>query len=503
MNSPLTAAPSICHAARSQRPAIGPSFFDRVGLGVAFIFWLASLSISAADSPGYVVVVSAKTKAKPEWNRVVLALASKHTGRALTFEASVEEILPELRRIFPRHICFVAQPEEATREFVAQVHRLTRRLDDDPYTDCFWGIVTGYDAANALRIAQGAAPLTIRKVAAGTSIPLENCEEGVWYSEVKKNQAVRKRKGQQAVEERGPDDTTKSLVDWLNDHRPDLFVTSGHATARDWQIGYAYKNGSFRCENGKLYGLDTTGRRFPIESSNPKVYLPVGNCLMGHIDSQNAMALAFMNSAGVVQMIGYTVNTWYGYAGWGCLDYFLEQPGRFTLAEAFVANDQALVYRLVTYFPELLGAEIDPDGRTKAQINPGAKAQSAGLTRQDGRGLLYDRDVLAFYGDPAWEARLAATPSRWDQTLAREGDVWTLELKLNRGARSFQVVDPNGSQRGGRPVIEFLPCRVKAAEVLAGADLSPLITDDFVLMPIPDKCEPGQIYRVVFRAAPR
>ncbi len=100
-----------------------------------------------------------------------------------------------------------------------------------------------------------------------------------------------------------------------------------------------------RSEKGQLFGLDTHGQRYPIRSDNPKVYLPVGNCLMGHIDGPDAMALAFLNSAGVNQMIGYTVPRWYGYAGWGLLDYFVEQPGRFTLAEAFYANEQALVYR--------------------------------------------------------------------------------------------------------------------------------------------------------------
>jgi hypothetical protein len=37
------------------------------------------------------------------------------------------------------------------------------------------------------------------------------------------------------------------------------------------------------------------------------------------------------------------------------LDYFLEQPGRFSLSEAFFANQQALVHRLVTCFPDFLG----------------------------------------------------------------------------------------------------------------------------------------------------
>ena len=57
---------------------------------------------------------------------------------------------------------------------------------------------------------------------------------------------------------------------------------------------------------------------------------------MGNIDGQDAMALAWMNDAGVKQMLGYTVPTWFGYQGWGVLDYFVEQPGRYTLTEAFL-----------------------------------------------------------------------------------------------------------------------------------------------------------------------
>ena len=76
------------------------------------------------------------------------------------------------------------------------------------------------------------------------------------------------------------------------------FVTSGHATERDWQIGYRYRNGSFRSKAGQLYGLDTQGRKFPINSPNPKVYLPIGNCLMGNINGKDAMALAWMQSLG-------------------------------------------------------------------------------------------------------------------------------------------------------------------------------------------------------------
>ncbi len=461
---------------------------------------MAAPSLAADKGQDYAVVVSKKTFGDAAWKKVVEALVQEHHANVVTFDADVDETLPELRKLFPRYVCFVAQPSEAGRKFVGKVHRLTRRLDDDPYTDCFWGILTGYDAANALRIAQYTQPLTIHKTAAATEIALEMCEAGVWYSELQKNHMVRKEAGQAPTEGQGPDDTTAALADLLTDYHADLFITSGHASERDWRIGYAYRNGTFRCEHGQLYGLDTTGQRHPIRSDNAKVYMPIGNCLMGHIDGPDAMAPAYMNSAGVKQMLGYTMPTSYGYGGWGCLDYFVEQPGRYTFTEAFFANENALIQRLATYFPELINAEVDENGQTSATVVLCDKAKAAGLTEEDGRWLLFDRDAVAFYGDPAWEARMAKMPTAWDQTLTEKDGLWTLEIKPNRGVKTFEPVNSNGSQRGGRPILQFLPHRIQDAQVVEGGDLNPLITDDFVLVPNPKECQPDKTYRVVFRA---
>jgi hypothetical protein len=61
-------------------------------------------------------------------------------------------------------------------------------------------------------------------------------------------------------------------------------------------------------------------------------------------------------------------------------------------------------------------------------------------------------------------------------------------------------VNNNGSQRGGRPVVEFLPKRIDPAKVkiTAGSELKPVITDDFILVPLPDKTDgPGVVRFVV------
>jgi len=471
------------------------------------LFLLAACSTTvtgqaAETAAPYAIVVSKPTAAEADWQAVVEALAAKHHAQVLTFSDSVRETLPALQKLFPRYVCFIARPEEATREFAMDVQRLTRRFDDDPYADCFWGILTGYDAANALRIARQTESLTIRRVASGTELAMDMVEEGVWYCELNKNKMVKKVPGKSAVELHGPDDSTEALVRTLNDYRADLFVTSGHATEHDWQIGFRYRSGSFKHADGALFGLDLQGNKFPVQSPNPKVYLPVGNCLMGHIDRRDCMATAWMNSAGVCQMLGYLQPTWYGYMGWGVLDYFVEQPGRYTFTEAFLANHHALVHRLTTYFPELAGAETDLNGRTAMTPKIGARAKAAGLSLNDARGLLFDRDMVVFYGDPAWQARLADRPKAFEQRLRVEAGTYVFEIKPQRGTNSFQPINRNGSQRGGRPFLAYLPHRVRDVQVVEGADLEPVVTDDFILVPEPAVCDPARSYRVKFTATP-
>jgi hypothetical protein len=290
-----------------------------------------------------------------------------------------------------------------------------------------------------------------------------------------------------------PPDTTKALADLMSTGAPDLWVTSGHATERDWMIGFRYKNGFWKSKAGQLFGEDTTGGRFDITSPNPKVYLPIGNCLMGNIDGPDAMALAYMRSASVRQMIGYVLPTWYGYQGWGMLDYFVEQPGRYSLNEAFVANNVALVQRLEENFP---GASqivrVDAMGHPPAGTRlPKATeaAAAAGLTDQDLAGLLFDRDNVAFYGDPAWDARMAAGKQNWQQEL--KVDVHgghTLTITPSAGPETWKPINQNGSQRGGRPLIQFLAERVDPQKIklTAGKEYRPLITDNFILIPMPN-----------------
>lgn len=460
----------------------------------------------AAGEISYAILASESTVAEDGWMEVIAALEKKYPGAAkIEFtDGQPQAALAELKKRRPRYACFVAQHGEVTRDFVTQVHQLTRGLDDDPYADVRWGILTGYDAANALSIAETSEPLVIERVASGTEVALDQCQEGIWYCELKKNRMVKKVKGGEPVESRGPDDTTRVLAETLNDYKAQLFVTSGHATERGWQIGFTYKNGFFKSKDGQLFGQNLKGERIDVVSPNPKVYMPIGNCLMGHIDGPDAMALAWLKSAGVRQMLGYTVPTWYGYSGWGCLDYFVEQPGRYSFAEAYLANQHATIHRLETCFPEVarekLGGPNDAM-KLRSKVRGTAAAKRLGLGLQDGIGLVFDRDAVAFYGDPAWDAHMADGKLAYGQSLTEEDGVWTFEVKPSAGQQSFEPINVNGTQRGWRPMIGFLPKRlVGEIEVLEGAELGAVVTDDFVLLPNPREVVEGKAYRVKFRA---
>jgi hypothetical protein len=244
-----------------------------------------------------------------------------------------------------------------------------------------------------------------------------------------------------------------------------------------------------------MFGKDTSGGSFEIRSDHPRVYLPVGNCLIGCIEDKDAFAIAMMNSVGVKGMIGYTVPTWYGYAGWGCLDMFLEQPGRYTLNGAFLANHHALVHRLETAAPGVMKQRPAPGSRVRINGKLSAAGKKMGVTAGDLAGLLHDRDVVGYYGDPALVARMKPRPCAYDQELVIGDGVYTLTVTGRRGETSFAPVNRNGSQRGKRPIVAFLPERVGEIELIEGEEWSPVITDDFILVP-----NPGEGVKVVFRA---
>ena len=259
-------------------------------------------------------------------------------------------------------------------------------------------------------------PLTVKRTVGNCPIDLEKFDAGVWFSEFEKGVAFRKDTGMsKPMQEVCTGDTTALIVEELSTEREeekgvDMVITSGHATERDWNIGYAFKSGKFCCHAGQLYGCELSGSKIDVKrTSSPKIFSAAGNCLMGHVSDENCMALGWMHSASVVQMVGYVVPTWFGYGGWGVHKYFINNPGSLTFAEAFFANQQSLLHELHSKYERHVGTTLEDHERVYQRCFGTDKSVGESIPREC-VGLLYDCDNVAFYGDPAWEARLAIKP---------------------------------------------------------------------------------------------
>jgi hypothetical protein len=446
---------------------------------------------------GYAVVVSRPTQADANWARVVNALKEKYGQQVKVFvwNNSVDEVKAGLSAMMPRYTCFVATSSEVGRPFVNAVHRLTRALNDDPYPDTIWGILTGLTPTDALRIAETSQPLQIQNVVSTTGVHSEFYDSVYTISDAKPGSVFQKGDSSKAVmvPAREDPDRAHEMVQAVMAMKPDMLVTSAHAGERVLEMPFSH--GVLVGRNGQVVGISTTGAHgamkladhgWEMVSPNPKVWLAAGNCLIGHIDSSNSMALAMMHSDGVTQMVGYTVTTWYGAGGWGTLNWFQGQLGRFTLAESFFINDAAMTHRLATEFPgrERYAVKVYNDEDLDSLVREMGEPFPVDQEKQrELIGLTWDHDVVAFYGDPAWSAKVAAHTCDFDQNI-----------HLTARGASFEV---HANVNGQVKAFTFLPGRIHAADFkTTGNAKEVLLTDSYILADF-GRMKTGEIKTVI------
>ena len=143
---------------------------------------------AAAGEPvaeSYAIVASRAVMASPAWREATVeALRKKYPHAQLyTWEKDVAEVREALGRQLPAFTAFVVTPEEAGVHFTIALHTLCRALDDDPYPDTFWGVITGYDP-EAARLLAEAEPIAVQlaemeaaDAAAATEAPEADPEE--------------------------------------------------------------------------------------------------------------------------------------------------------------------------------------------------------------------------------------------------------------------------------------------------------------------------------------
>jgi len=396
----------------------------------------------------YVIAVRSATLDDKGWRNVVEKLKAKHQGAVIQYENRLDEILPQLQAINPRYLCLVMTPQDATRDAVITINQLTRQIDDDPYGDVIWGIVTGYTPGFALKMAS-VSRMDIRRGLGKTQVNwLRYLDSGAYFSEAVKNHKYEKSSGRELRKVPGPSDTTVQIVNAINSGQVDIMWTSGHASERDWEMGWAFRDGKFFTQNGQLKAHDTTGREYYVQSHHPMVYYAPGNCLIGHINNpQDCMALSWIR-AGACQFAGYTRESWYGYMGWGVGDYFFLLKDRFTFAESVYLNNQALLFDL--------------------------EHKTPGINEQ---GHLYDRDVFVLYGDPALKVRIVPTA---------ELPLYSQELTFEEiGQGQYRVKFSVRMEKDGkvsRPAAAFFPQKIFSVSGLETNSYKADTSDNFILM---------------------
>ncbi len=375
------------------------------------------------------------------WHHVADTLQRRHNARLFVGDVHTslgrEAIRTMLRAAAPDVLIVVAPHDTITRNMVAFWHKATRAINADPFGDCLWGIVTGLDAQDALRSANGPAEINVKRLLAGTGTP-DDFVEGITFSEGEAGVRRVKQRGKETVTLSGRGDGTLDFALEFSHGQPDAIITSGHATERDWQMGFRFPGGQIVSDEGVLNARAPDGVTARILSSHPKVWLAAGNCLIGHVVPRDSVALASMFSAGVHQFAGYNVVTWRGFMGWKTRELWVESQGRLSLAEsAYIAN-QLCIAELVEADPQLAAATFDDALREDPERFLRVMHERFPHASQELLGNLWDRDAFVFYGDPHCRALVERGTDLWPSVLVRrhpEAKGATVQVELHIRAK--------------------------------------------------------------------
>ena len=95
---------------------------------------------------------------------------------------------------------------------------------------------------------------------------------------------------------------------------------------------------------------------------------------------------------------------------------------------------------------------------------------------------------MILYGDPAWHNALAPQDSGWQQSLTMSKEdsqqVWILTITPLKEGKTYDLLNNNGSQRSGRPIVQIFPHKIKKAQVIEGMQYNPVVTENFILIPL-------------------
>lgn len=456
----------------------------------------------------YRVVVSEAAASDPAWRAVADALAAKYSKAPFDSSVSVANPTNALGSLIPgeqwlptpRYVAFVMKPEEAGADTVFRLHDIMKSLDDDPFYDAVWGIVTGptADAAMHLATARGVHPQTALSTTGIDFRPFDDAtaildayapgtRREEYMQSVKPVAVVEKRGGAAEATRIVRGDTTAEFAAAWDALDPELVVTSAHASQGNLEMPFS--TGNIVPRKGKLWTLPkmrlidySTGQAAKGSKSHAaraklaapkrdKIWIAAGNCLIGDYKGNDSMAAAIIGYARAVQFMGYVKTTWFGEIGWESLGQFMNN--RASAGEAWYFAGQNLERKLA------LMKKDENDIRYA--------------------GRIWDRDATILWGDPALDASLEEgrlrQPAKLTGLRTRGGIALTFEALEDLEAKEDKVEEV----RIVHPFGIILPRAPRPYEVKTASALGVFAADDFALVTSWPSMKKGEKAEVILR----
>jgi len=433
----------------------------------------------------YAIVIKQNTYNIARWKQVCDTLSSYYKGHLFIWKTSLSEVKEPVVSYSPTHICFVCDISTASPSFIINtLYPFTRTLDDDPYTDAIWGILTGY-AEDAYRIAADTVTHYTRTLLSGTvssdlpyftqGLSTHEATSGLFYVKHPDSTLIRSYSN-------GPTDRTSWLVSMINsgidslDNAPvDIFITSGHGNYNLWQLHYPTQSpeGLFRSGTGVLTGASASGTNYPVSSSHPKIYFGLGNCNIGQIINDGCMAPCWINKGGAYAYTGYLIEEGSNsYQHGGIRAYYYKMSRENTWSESCFLANQALQFDILNNTP--------------------------GVSPNDLNGS-------AFYGDPGKSFKMShegnyQQPLITNELVIRHGplcDTVTYRVTMN-----YDGEPGNNGKWGNRHPAVILPFTATDITILSTNAITALVKENFALLYIwhtgLDPLKKGDTREVVF-----
>lgn len=455
----------------------------------------------------YVVLVSEKTLASEDWKRTAEKFLKRYDGKLVVWRGDdVSSARDALKKATPRYVAVLAKPEEIDRVFVAKIHRLSREMNDDIFGDFLWGIVTGRNAETAAGLLGSDDPLVLERAIGTTNFDQARFKKSFFITDWGAREFV-ETENFKASEKRAaaPDaGMVEMFAERWEKICPQFVISSSHATEFNLEMpfgegllasaetAFCIVPKSRMPEFVRVLGNAPARREFLKnerfdslpETPDAKIWFAAGNCLFGDtLRSADSMAITAISAANVKQLVGYTVQSWFGEGGWGTSEKFFNGHETTSVAQAWFFNNQILLKNL----PEPLAREeiamtaTDMTGLEPFSTAPIFSKNKIAPTRES-LGRLYDRDTVAFYGDPLFRARF--------NPLAPSTPPWICAVgEKKSGAQIFTVKPAGGNARKGDFCLWFpkrfdttKKLRAKISGRRGGGKISPdILTENFVI----------------------